>query len=1295
MDSKLPPSAEQVLQLFNLLPWEAPPRTGGGAEVASFSCGAYSQGRLQGLRANSKRFPAASAVFASFVRHRLPDHPFTTVTLFRNLQTDCHVDSGNLSTPNAVFAISHFTGGGIWVGDGKGPHVRNVKGQAVQGTVMSLDQDPVVFDAYRFPHCTEPWQGERVVLVAYAVKNLSEMQTDQAMALLQQGFLVPPQCPFPFAASQQDAPPVRPKDAWFFEVFSGKASLSAACARVGFKVLAFDHVPGGAQAATVPLDLCQEQGRELFWQLIERNRPIALHGGPPCGTSSKARERPLPKSKFPNAPRPLRSQEFPLGLPSVKHDSVDGIKLRKANALYKFMYLLILFCVKHSVVISVENPANSHFWGVLEWFARTDGVSWPPATLEFVVFDACMHGSSRPKRTAFLCTKGVFQKLQVFCDGAHEHAPWGLQFRDGCSMWSTSTEAAYPPVLSSRIAQCLVAHAQTLGISLRDVPSRPVQLAAQRTQSSKFPPLIPEFYKVVWEPADFQPSAFCRILFSHASGGKDGGDQNAPPYHKRLRKGHGPYDLEGHGPYDLETNETPLSGCPSPCPSVLPQVSSGGVPNPRGYPSPCPSVLPQVSIGGVPNPRGYPSPNPCETLQAASATENVPKTVKVGHWLAPDQHVAKAKELSHPFDSVVAVEGLSAEAVKECMRLSDDQLVHQRKLAVLKLKIRAKTLERQEQELHKTFQPWFEKVVAKKKLLLWESLLKELACDDLGVTKFMMEGVPIVGQHDTPACFKSKLKPAVITEAQLRESAEARREAMIMKSHQQESRVVKSLEETAREEVDMGILEGPMSEAEVTATLGHSSWSSIRRFGLDQGSKIRPIDDGRESQTNNAFTSDLKLDLQGIDYMANLAMLISSAESERSRAKGVPPRKWVGKTVDLKRAYKQVPLHPSHRDMVVVFQSTGKNQKEFYLCNSLLFGLSASVFSFVRIARSLWFILSKVLNLPMGNYFDDYPVFSTEGTASSTDSFVGEVLDLLGWDFAREGSKGVNFSSTFNVLGVQMDVSCLHQGTVVLANKVERIEKLLSKLKRVEESGSVSVHEAQVLLGWFNFASGFYAGKPFKLMMRTLTRVIAHDYPSPRTLKTVCQHAMMLLQAASPRLINCVQDLSPVVHVWTDGSWENGTAGVGAVVLDMSTGRGRVFQGTVPEVLTAKWVKDVGSQIICEVELFALIAVRSHLQNMLHGRKTIYWMDNDAARATVIKGSSKSTAMFSLALILAEVDNASPTLAWIERVPSYSNVADWPSRLEGERALALVNASMVEAFPIDASLVARLLGKAF
>ena len=182
------------------------------------------------------------------------------------------MDSGNFSSPNAVFAISAFRGGGIWVGDGKGPHVREVSGKKVKGTVMQVEKDPVVFDAYKFPHCTEKWEGERVMLVAYAVKNLSEMRPEQAMALVRQGFNVSPDCPFRFAVSQQDSPPTRIKEAWFFEAFSGKASLSAACAKMGFKVLAFDHAVGGAQAATVSLDLCQEQGRTLFWQLIDRNR---------------------------------------------------------------------------------------------------------------------------------------------------------------------------------------------------------------------------------------------------------------------------------------------------------------------------------------------------------------------------------------------------------------------------------------------------------------------------------------------------------------------------------------------------------------------------------------------------------------------------------------------------------------------------------------------------------------------------------------------------------------------------------------------------------------------------------------------------------------------------------------------------------------------------------------------------------------------------------------------------------------------------------------------------------------
>ena len=49
--------------------------------------------------------------------------------------------------------------------------------------------------------------------------------------------------------------------------------------------------------------------------------------------------------------------------------------------------------------------------------------------------------------------------------------------------------------------------------------------------------------------------------------------------------------------------------------------------------------------------------------------------------------------------------------------------------------------------------------------------------DDLGVVEFMMKGVPLVGVHDTPPCYPERLRPATLTEEDLRRSAIWRRTA--------------------------------------------------------------------------------------------------------------------------------------------------------------------------------------------------------------------------------------------------------------------------------------------------------------------------------------------------------------------------------------------------------------------------------------------------------------------------------------------------------------------------------------
>ena len=189
-----------------------------------------------------------------------------------------------------------------------------------------------------------------------------------------------------------------------------------------------------------------------------------------------------------------------------------------------------------------------------------------------------------------------------------------------------------------------------------------------------------------------------------------------------------------------------------------------------------------------------------------------------------------------------AIEDITKEAIRFVVQ-SDPKLVSiERRKQFLKAKIKAKQLEKQEGELHESMHPSVEKVVHNKKILLWKTLLEEENYDDLGVVDFLTKGVPLVGAHDHPDCYALKLKPATVTEMELRESAKACRLALEGRRPQTDQPgFAKHLEITAAEEVSLGFLDGPFhSSDEVSAALGHDRWRIMRRFVIEQGSKLRP-----------------------------------------------------------------------------------------------------------------------------------------------------------------------------------------------------------------------------------------------------------------------------------------------------------------------------------------------------------------------------------------------------------------------------------------------------------------------
>ena len=155
----------------------------------------------------------------------------------------------------------------------------------------------------------------------------------------------------------------------------------------------------------------------------------------PCGSASRAREK---RRKNGPDPKPLRSDEFPDGLPSLFGD--DWSRVDIANKLYKFVAEAIPILNSLGIAWIVENPSNSLMW--LTFVFKPMMSDMEKFNCRFINIQMCMHGGQRDKRTALLFSKLLdLSEMEVQCDKQHEHLPWGLT-KEG--VFATAGERNYP-----------------------------------------------------------------------------------------------------------------------------------------------------------------------------------------------------------------------------------------------------------------------------------------------------------------------------------------------------------------------------------------------------------------------------------------------------------------------------------------------------------------------------------------------------------------------------------------------------------------------------------------------------------------------------------------------------------------------------------------------------------------------------------------------------------------------------------------------------------------------------------
>ena len=524
------------------------------------------------------------------------------------------------------------------------------------------------------------------------------------------------------------------------------------------------------------------------------------------------------------------------------------------------------------------------------------------------------------------------------------------------------------------------------------------------------------------------------------------------------------------------------------------------------------------------------------------------KRLTFGIYRSCDQFISRAVVAGHPVGKEARLPHVLREAVDFVVNHSARQVAEHR-LGVLKHWLaRARELSNKEAQLHTTLPEAMRGILAPKRLLLWREMLLHYGYPDSEVFGEVIEGVCLSGKAPHVASFEPCFKPAKITEAELASTARSARVGMLASIRSSGDDFIDSeVFSKTQEELACGWLDGPFEASELPEDAVVS-----RRFGIKQGSgeklKVRLIDDFSASGVNSTVQVDSCSKLHTLDVVAALCM-----ELLRSS----PGKCWKGKTVDLSAAYRQLAVSPSSRwvSYIAVFDPSSRSPK-VYAMRALPFGASRSVYGFLRVAHSLWWLGCKALKLPWSNFFDDFITLAQDQECDSLSVVINQFFKLLGWAVSS-GEKDLPFATKFKALGIEIDLSAWEEGIVRFTNTAQRATELASQIDSIVSKRTLTSPEALALRGRMQFANAQLWGRASKLCLNAVT---AHAYSTGGAAVTDDLARCLLLFkecliSHRPREVTPSWD-SPL-FLFTDASFSPENAdwpcGLGGVLLD-STG---------------------------------------------------------------------------------------------------------------------------------------------
>lgn len=933
---------------------------------------------------------------------------------------------------------------------------------------------------------------------------------------------------------------------------------------------------------------------------IEHDRILLVFISPPCGTASRAREKPIKSSLLRGraAPKPLRSKRQPDGIDGLQ--GLDRTKVDLANQLYAAVTTVVMLCHSLNLWVAIENPSNSLYWDT------SFALAFILCIYSFwTTFHNCAHGGDRMKLTTLWSNRNFFQPLSILCDGKHGHKPWSPKLRNGKLVFPTSQEAAYPWLLCDRIVSLALAVATRCGAS------NPTTLASQVQQggsllnryifdalprAATLKPLVAEFGDFLFVLVNPQnPSYLASWIATQPKGSRIVSRRLLQWGTVRVESGTDEFitltDSWGQGA-DHSLEDT-----------AIVELCKVGIPSD-------PALFLERALSA-----GHPK----------SLTGQVPKIF---------EDVIVANFHADPFS-----------------------LAKKRTNFFAKYTEAAKTLSQQDQNELSSAPVHLKPLLAGKRLALLERMLVDFSYPDTGLVSDIRSGFKLSGWLPESSVFPVKVKAPSMGMESFKQNWESFNSKVWKQCNMRQDR---ELEEAAwaetQKELDKGwIWEDPCQ-----------SWqakSVARRFAIAQGQKIRPIDDCTVNGLNHTVGCPEKFSLHTVDQMCAVLSKSMSLAAERQ----VRHPQILGRTFDLKSAYKQFGLCKEDREFLRLATWCPERRGPILLgLNALPFGAIGSVAGFLRVSVALWYIGVVGLGLCWTSYFDDFTVLTRSELQQSTLWSVETLFNLLGLDFAKDGSKAPPFSDEFRMLGLVVNVSQISLGNISLGHTSDRRSELALEFDEILSCNQLTPKHAERLRGRLVFFECFSAGRVTNFYLKKFGEMCILE----RRQDELTEDMRALIAVLKAR----VCEASPIVvdstfldtwFIFTDGALEgdDSIGTVGGVLVNPWGYCVQHFGCKIPSNIMDLLLEH-SKHPIHEIEIIPVLLSFELWGPTVAHSQVVHYLDNESGRMALLKGVGETPSARLLIHSVMGAETSFQTKSWYARVPSASNIADDPSRLQ-------------------------------